>query len=153
MTDLRAIILAGASVGVLDGLAAIVSAGLRGVTPDRVFQYISSGILGRTAFEGGWAAILLGVLLHFVVAFGAATAYILASRSIPILNRLPFVVGPTYGIAVYFFMSEIVSAWSNVTRGPRTISGTVTGILIHILFVGLPIALISARSANDRRLT
>lgn len=152
MTHLRAIILAGASVGVLDGLAAVISAGLRGVTPDRVFQYISSGILGRTAFEGGWPTILLGVLLHFVVAFGAASAYILASRSISILNRLPFVAGPIYGIAVYFFMSEIVSALSNVTRGPRTVSGTVTGLFIHIFFVGLPIALISARSVNERRL-
>lgn len=40
-------------------------------------------------------------------------------------------------------MSEVVSALSNVTRQPRTLSGTITGILIHIFFVGIPIALIT----------
>jgi len=142
--------MAGTAVGVLDGLAAVASAGQRGVTPDRVFQYISSGILGRSAFEGGWPTIVLGVFLHFVVAFGASTVFILAARSISILNRLPFVIGPIYGVIVYFFMSEVVSALSNVSRGPRTVSGTITGILIHIFFVGLPIALVNARYTGDR---
>ena len=153
MNNWKAIALAGTAVGVLDGIAAVVSAGLRGVTPNRVFQYISSGILGRSAFEGGWATIVLGVFLHFLVAYGAATTFILAARSISILNRWPLIIGPIYGIAVYFFMSEVISALSNVSRGPRTVSSTLTGIFIHILFVGLPIALINARYANNRRLS
>jgi hypothetical protein len=151
MSSAKAIAMAGTAVGVLDGIAAIVSAGLRGVTPDRVFQYISSGILGRSAFEGGWPTILLGVFLHFVVAFGASAVFILAARSISFLNRLPFAIGSIYGVVVYFFMSEVVSVLSNVARGPRTVSGTITGILIHIFFVGLPIVLINAVYANDGR--
>lgn len=147
---MRAIVVAGAAVGVLDGLAAVVSAGLRGITPDRVFQYISSGLLGRSAFEGGIATILLGILLHFVVAFAAAAVFILSARSIPFLTRYPWVTGPIYGVLVYFFMSEVVSALSNVSRQPRTLSGTITGILIHIFFVGLPIALVSSRSVKQR---
>jgi len=139
---------AGTAVGLLDGIAAVVAAGLRGVPPDRVFQYISSGILGRSAFEGGAATVFLGVFLHFVVAFGAATVFVLASRSTEFLRRNRLIIGPLYGIAVYFFMSEVVSALSNVTRQPRTLSGTITGILIHIFFVGLPIALISSRASR-----
>ena len=153
MNTWKPIALAGFAVGVLDGIAATLSAGLRGVAPDRVFQYISSGILGRSAFEGGWATVVFGVFLHFLVAYGAAAAFILAARSIAILNRSPFVIGPIYGTAVYFFMGEVVSALSNVSRGPRTFSSTITGILIHILFVGLPIAFINARYANGRRLS
>jgi len=143
--EMKAVVVAGTVVGVLDGLAAMANAGIRGVSPDRVFQYIASGIFGRTAFEGGAAMVALGILLHFVVAFGASAVFVFAARSLSFLNRFPFITGPLYGVAVYFFMGEIVSALSNVTRGTRTLSGTVTGILIHVLFVGLPIALISSK--------
>ena len=136
------------AVGILDGLAAVVTAAVRGISPDRVFQYIASGILGRAAFEGGAATIALGLLLHFIVALGAASVFVLAARSIPFLNRYPLVSGPIYGIIVYFFMSEVVSALSNVSRQPRTLTATATGILIHIFFVGLPIALISSKSPD-----
>lgn len=144
---LRAIALAGMTVGIIDGTAAVVNSAIRGVTPDRVFQYISSGILGNSSYQGGAATIALGVLLHFVVAFGAATAYVLAASKISILNRLPLIFGPIYGVFVYFFMGEVVSALSNTAKLPRTLSGTVIGILIHIFCVGLPIALISSRYA------
>jgi hypothetical protein len=149
MKILRVIAVAGIAVGILDGVAAIVSAGLRGVTPDRVFQYISSGLLGRSAFEGGAATVALGVLLHFVVAFGAAAVFVAAARAFVVLNEYPWITGPIYGVLVYFFMGEVVSALSNVSRGPRTVSGTITGILIHIFFVGLPIALISSKGADQ----
>ena len=144
--SLRTVGLAGTTVGVLDGIAAVVSAWIRGVPPDRVFQYISSGLLGRDSFEGGAVTIILGVVLHFIVAFGAAALFVFLARSIGFIRTNPLILGPLYGIAVYFFMSEVVVALSNVTRQPRTLSGTVTGILIHIFFVGLPIALITSRS-------
>ena len=143
---IRSITLAGAAVGVLDGTAAIVNAAVRGISPGRVFQYISSGILGRSSFEGGAATVIIAIVLHFVVALGAAAVFVLAARSIPFLRHRPFIISPLYGIAVYFFMSEIVSPLSNVAAQPRTLSGTVTGILIHIFFVGLPIALITSRA-------
>lgn len=139
------VVYSGLVVGVLDGTAAVVNSALRGVTPDRVFQYIASGVLGRSAFEGGAVPIALGVLLHFVVALGAATAFFFASRFLPILTRRPFIFGPLYGIAVFFFMREVISPLSLVSRIPATVSVMITGILIHILFVGLPIALIQKR--------
>ena len=145
---IRTVALAGTAVGVLDGTAAVVSAAIRGVSPDRVFQYISSGILGRSAYEGGAATIALGVLLHFVVAFGAAAVFVAASRKFAFLRSNPLIVGPLYGVAVYLFMSEVVSALSNVSRQPRTLSGTLIGILIHIFFVGLPIAVITSKISS-----
>jgi hypothetical protein len=145
---LQTIVFAGLAVGVLDGIAAVLNAGIRGVSPDRVFQYISSGILGRNAFDGGVATIALGVALHFAIAFGASAVFIVGASWLTALNRYWLVSGPLYGIAVYFFMSELVTNLSSVSRGPRTMSGTLTGILIHIFCVGLPIALISARSSK-----
>jgi hypothetical protein len=82
MSPLRAITLATLTVGVLDGLDAIIFFGLRGATPTRIFQAIAAGILGRqAAVQGGLQTALLGVALHFVfvVAFGIVGTYYLAS--------------------------------------------------------------------------
>lgn len=152
---IKTILYAGLAVGVLDGIAASVNAGVGGVSPVRVFQYVASGLLGRASFEGGLATAALGLGLHFVVALGASAVFVTASRFLPILTRLPFVFGPIYGVIVYFVMREIVSPLSLTNRAAApTIKGTVIMIIIHILFVGLPIALITKKfSGGDETKT
>lgn len=140
---LKTILYTGLTVGVLDGIAASVNSGLSGISPVRVFQYIASGLLGRAAFDGGLPIAGLGLALHFVVALGASAVFFGASRFLPILTRLPYVFGPIYGVIVYFVMREIVSPLSLTNRAAPTINGTVIMIVIHILFVGLPIAFIT----------
>jgi hypothetical protein len=115
----------------------------------RVFQYIASGLLGRAAFEGGLPIAALGLALHFVIALGASAVFFGVSRFLPVLTRLPFVFGPIYGVIVYFVMREIVSPLSLINRAAPTIKGTVIMIVIHILCVGLPIALITRRVSGD----
>ncbi len=147
---LKAICMAGLAVGVLDGLAAVISSALRGVSPGRVFQYIASGVLGKASYEMGAATVLLGIFLHFVVAFGASAVFVLAASRLNWLVLRPLVAGPIYGVLVYFFMGEVVSALSRTAKLPRTAAGTAVGILIHIFCVGLPIALLTSRySARD----
>jgi hypothetical protein len=51
----RAIAYGALAVGVLDILDALVFFGLRGVAPIVILQSIASGVLGRTAYEGGLA--------------------------------------------------------------------------------------------------
>ncbi len=138
----------GLAVGVLEGLAAIVSAGLRGTEPLRVFQFIASGLLGVAAFSGGLRTALMGVLIHFLIAFVAAAVYFRVSISLPVLIRQAAVCGVIYGVAVYFFMSRLVVPLSQTRKSPFSWSQLVTGVIIHILFVGLPIALIARRSAR-----
>src|SRR5687768_12132138 len=142
---LKAILYTGLAVGILDGIAASVNAGFGGVSPIRVFQYVASGLLGRASYEGGLATAALGLLLHFTVALGASAVFYAASRFLPILTRMPLVVGPIYGVIVFFVMREIVSPLSRTSPGTPTIKGTVIMIFIHILFVGLPIALITKK--------
>ena len=144
------ILYGGLAVGVLDGLAAAINSGLRGISLLRVFQYIASGLIGRDSYNGGWATAVLGILLHFVVAFGVAAAFYLLAGNFRRMLDHPFITGPLYGIAVYFVMAYIVSPLSQAAQGPFSWTGLVTGIIIHILFVGLPVALIAARSANRK---
>ena len=55
VTPLRTILSAGLLAGFLDGIAASAQVYLmRGMNPVNVFQYVASGALGRSAFDGGW---------------------------------------------------------------------------------------------------
>lgn len=138
------IVYGGLVVGLLDGLAAVVSSSLRGVGPARVFQYIAAGLLGAAAYSGGITPVLLGILIHFLIAFGAATVYYFASRKFPILIRQALICGMLYGVAVYFFMARVVTPLSLTRKLPLTL----LQLVIHVLFVGLPVALIARWSAS-----
>jgi hypothetical protein len=141
----------GLAVGVLDGLDALVFFGLRGSSPTGIFQYIASGLLGRAAFAGGLKTALLGVLLHFLIAFILAAIYYGLSLRFPALLRRPFVWGPAYGVAAHLVMSFVVTPLSAAPPLPYPLPVMLNGVLGHALLVGLPIALIARRSAAARR--
>jgi hypothetical protein len=61
----RALLFGTITVGGLDILDALLFFGFRGVAPIRIFQSIASGLLGRTAFDGGLSTALAGGVLHF----------------------------------------------------------------------------------------
>lgn len=138
----RAILWAGLIAGTLDITAACVNGTLRGGNPMRVLQSVASGLLGADSFEGGPATAALGLLLHFVIAYGAATVFFLASRKMRFLVEHAVVCGLLYGAAVYAFMNSVVVPLS---AAPFEIHYRATGLLIHLFCVGLPIALVVRR--------
>ena len=146
MTRMRtptAILLATLAVGVLDGLDAILFFGFRsGAQPMRIFQSIAAGVLGRDAYQGGSSTALLGVALHFVVAFGIVVTYFAASRLAPVLTRRWMVCGILYGIAAYFVMNFVVIPLSAIPprTAPIPLPVMINGVLIHMFGVGLPTA-------------
>jgi hypothetical protein len=146
----KAILYGGLAVGVLDGLAAVILTSLRGGSPTRMFQTIASGLIGRASLEGGWATILLGVSLHFLIAFIWAMIYYGASLKLPALIRRTLICGPIYGVVVYFAMQIIVLPLSAIRKPPFFFAAPLQGIIVHILCVGLPIAL-AARSVGSRQ--
>lgn len=79
----QAILWGGLSAGVLDFIGAYVSNASRGVSPLRIAQSIASGWLGVAAFRGGYKTAALGITSHFLIAFGAATVFVSASRKMP----------------------------------------------------------------------
>jgi len=114
--------------------------GLRGVSPVRILQSVASGLLGAAAYEGGAGTAALGAVLHFFIATVAAAVYYTASRKIPFLARSPVPSGLLYGIAVYLFMNLVVLPLSAVPKRPFVPS--LAMIVIHMLCVGLPIAVV-----------
>lgn len=139
----RTIFWGGLIAGALDITAAFVNSGLRGVKPTRVLQAIASGLLGSDAFTGGFAAAALGLALHFFIATVATAVYYVMSRKLKLLVQQPLVCGPVYGVAVYLFMNSIVLPLSAITfKISYTLAVVVTGVMIHIFCVGLPIAFV-----------
>jgi hypothetical protein len=135
----HAIAVGGLIVGILDLAYAIIV-----YTPTRpilVPQTIASGVLGAQSYRDGMASAVLGVFLHFLIAFGAAATYYLASRRLPFLLARPVLWGIVYGACVYIFMHTVVLPLSAVPRGHPSLVHQVTEFIEHWFFVGLPISL------------
>jgi hypothetical protein len=142
---LRTISYAGVIAGILDISDAFIFYGLRGVKPIRILQGIASGLLGARAFRGGLETAALGLGLHFLIAFGAATVYYLASRKIAFMTRHAVLSGLLYGVMVYAFMNLVVLPLSNVSRAAFSLVPFINGVAAIAFCVGLPIALIVRR--------
>lgn len=144
-----AILAAGAAAGALDILAAFAHSLARGNRPIGVLKAVASGLLGRDAFAGGSGVAALGLLLHFMIATAWAAIFYFLSRRFPALVRRPMVAGPLYGIAVFWLMRLVVVPLSAAPKFPGGgAKGVAIGLAIHILFVGLPNALVISRMSR-----
>jgi hypothetical protein len=137
----QAILFAGAICGTMDITAALTVYGYFGAKPLRLLQGIASGLIGSSAFQGGIPTAALGLACHYLVAFGAATAYYLVSRKLRFLVDYAVPCGIAYAVIVYFAMQNIVLPLSRAAPRTFSVKSTVIGIAIHICCVGLPIAL------------
>jgi hypothetical protein len=140
-----AILIGGAAAGTFDIISAFISFGWG------VPRAIASGLLGSKAFQGGTGTWILGMLLHFLIAFVAATIYYYASRKLDFLAPHFVVCGLFYGIAIFLVMNLIVLPLSAVPFkvGPFTVRGMIQGLIVHMLLIGLPIAF-SLRKFSSR---
>jgi hypothetical protein len=140
------VVLATLVAGTLDITDACVYwAVTKGVSPERIFQSVASGLLGKAAFKGGAQTAALGLLLHFGIMAVMVAVYALASLRLPILTKRPVLMGVGYGLATYAVMNYVVLPLSQASHGgPFRLPVFVNGVLAHVLLVGLPIALILA---------
>jgi hypothetical protein len=155
ISGLRAVLLGGLTVGILDITDALVFFGLYiPATPMRIFHSVAAGLIGREAARaGGVPTAILGGVLHFTIATIITAIYFLASRKLPALVRRPVVYGLAYGVVCYFVMSFVVIPLSAAGR-PLSWPAwpvLVNGILGHALLVGMPAALWVSRAGEPAR--
>lgn len=137
-------------VGVLDITSAFVLAYPKGVGPIRVLQGVAAGLIGReSAVNGGLATAGLGLAIHFFIAFVVATVFYVASRKLVFLTRHPVISGLLYGVIVYGVMYWIVMPLAYPVVRP-SLSRDVTAVCVHMLLIGLPIALIVRRYSRPQ---
>jgi len=147
--SLKTIVIGGLVAGALDITYAFIIWGLRGVSPIRIGQSVAAGLLGReTAVGGGAATGLFGLGVHFFLAIIMAAIYYAAARNIRLLVDRAVPCGIAYGLALYGVMNYVVMPLSAIgsTGGGGPLYITITGILVHMFLVGLPIALITRRA-------
>jgi hypothetical protein len=132
---LRSILVGGAVAGFLDLTSAFFTFGLG------VPRAIAAGLLGRQVIHGGTFPWILGIVLHFFIAFSAAAIYCLASRRLPFLRDHWLVCGMFYGIAVFLVMNLVVLPLCALhAAGPYQLQGLFQGVVVHMLIIGLPIS-------------
>lgn len=150
LSPFSAILIGGAIAGTLDITYAIGFSAMHGVPPMRILQSVASGLLGKPAFDGGVPIALLGLMLHFLIAFSWAAIFYLASKVIPALTRHPVLAGLFYGFLIYAVMNLVVLP---VSAYPRKVSFPllvlVTGLLVHMFCIGLPISLAVRRTKPE----
>jgi len=84
------------------------------------------------------------LLLHFFIALSASSVYYAISRKMTVLLNDPLLCGLLYGVAVHLVMSRVVVPLSATPKRKFSAKAFLTQLIIHIFFVGLPIALIVA---------
>jgi hypothetical protein len=146
LTNVQAIFWGGLIAGVLDAIDGVIAYGTQGLSPVQVLQYIASGALGKSAFQGGLTTAALGAAFHFSIAWAAAAVFVLASRRLQLLKTHAVPAGLLYGAAVYFFMNYLVLPLSAVAAGTFQLGLFLNGVIGHALFVGLPISLFARRT-------
>ena len=143
-----AIVVGGLVAGIFDITYAIIFSSFRGRTAIGTLQSVASGILGTEAYNGWLYTAILGLLLHFFIAFSAAAIFYVFSRKIRFLTEHAIVSGLLYGIIIYGVMNLIVlplSAYPHqVNFSPSRLA---INLFVHMFLIGLPISL-AARKAR-----
>jgi uncharacterized membrane protein YagU involved in acid resistance len=139
------LVLAGILTGIVDGLfSSILSAVFYGSTVTRLWQGVAATLLGSTAVNGGTRTALVGVLMHFGVAFGWSAVFLLLVtrwRALQHLVDSPYGVlkaAALYGPFVWMVMSLAVIPLL-VHRPPAINFRWWVQFFGHIPFVALPI--------------
>lgn len=110
---------------------------------------IAGGLVGAAGRHPNASQYILGLCIHYFIAFSAATVYCLASQKLRFLRENFFVCGIFYGIGFFLVMQLIVLPLSAYhSMGPYTYRGLVQGLLAHMFLIGVPIAA-SLRMLSD----
>ena len=120
-----------------------------GVPAQRIFQSVARGLLGEDAFEGGPATAALGLALHFLIATTMSFAYYAVARRVPLLHRRPVPCGLAYGLLLYGIMNYVVLPLSAAGGGSKDPLWVLLSILVHMVLIGLPIALATRLAIGD----
>ena len=153
-TALKTILIAGLLTGLLDAAAAMVHSYFwNDVTPDRVWKYVASGMVGMAAFTGGGGMVVLGLFCHFLVAFTVTIILFFLYPTVKRLRLPVFITGAIWGLVVWTVMYWIVTPLSGTPpgRAPFELVKVIPQLLIHIFLVGLPMTMVIHRHYASRK--
>jgi len=141
----RPIALATAVSGTLDILFAMILTVLFGREIGNMLRFVASGPF-PDAKDWGTAGAVLGLVVHFALMAIMAAIFVLAARRFPDVVRSPLKWGVIYGLITYVAMNWIVVPLRFDAPLPPKPMAIATQLFAHIVLVGIPFALITART-------
>ncbi|GAA3980404.1 hypothetical protein [Mucilaginibacter dorajii] len=131
--------------GTLDAMAAIIWSYVinKKIVTGIIFKFIAYGAFGQAAMNGGNEMVVAGIIFHYVIAFAFTMAFYLLYGYFDKLLRNKYLVGVMYGIIAWLVMNLIVLPLSKIGYHHVRIQTALTGLLILIICIGLPIALVA----------
>lgn len=133
------VVAGGLVIAIADAILFSTYWGLQGVSGLRILQVIAGGLLGReAAFAGGVATMLLGALLHVLIAIAFVAVYAIAARFLPMLLVRWRMFAPLYGLAVFVVMTYVIVPLSRL-GSPKTEQPAwyLCGVVFHVVVVGM----------------
>ncbi|MGC4231394.1 MAG: hypothetical protein QM594_00140 [Niabella sp.] len=132
---------AGLIAGSLDILLAFVNAWWSsGVSPERVLRFIASGLIGTKAFQEPGGMALLGLAIHFFIAFFWTAVFFFCYPRFKNIIRSKFMQGALYGVLVWVIMNVAVLPVTNAPKSGFQWSDAIKGMGILIIAIGFPLA-------------
>ncbi|PWT77145.1 MAG: hypothetical protein C5B59_04900 [Bacteroidetes bacterium] len=142
----KTVTLAGLLVGTMDISAAIIQFLIQtGRSPARIFWFIASGILGRSAYTGGALTAIFGLALHYLIAFCFTFLFFLLYPRLAFLSKSIVVSGILYGAFIWVIMNLIVVPLSNAQKFGFSLTQSLIAAGILIVAIGIPLSIIAKR--------
>lgn len=137
----KTILKTGLIAGTLDISAASINFIVTtGRNPVLVLKYIASGIFGKELAYSNEFMPIIGLFLHYLIAFSFTIFFFGVYPKIKNYNLNWKILGVLYGLFVWVVMNLIIVPLSNTPKRPFTFQGITIGAGILILCIGLPIA-------------
>ena len=140
-----AIFMAGLVVGTLDLSAAMIQTIIMGREPLKLMQYISSGMFGSRAFEGGLTYAVLGVVFHYFIAFVWTGIFFIVYPKIKNFAGNKIITGIVYGLFIWLIMNMVVVPLSKIPSRPFNLNNALIGLGILIIAIGIPLSIMAHR--------
>ncbi len=114
-----------------------------------MLRFVGSGPF-PAATTMGTPGALLGLIVHFALMAVMAAVFMAAVNHRPVLLDTPWRTGIAYGLVTYFVMNLIVVQLRFHPPFPPKPLSIATQLFAHIVLVGIPFAMIAARTLNRR---
>jgi hypothetical protein len=143
----RTIALATVVAGTLDIVFAMMLSLIFGRHIPDMLRFVASGPF-PAATDMGTNGAFLGLLTHFTLMAIMTVVFVAAARGKAELTEKPIKWGVIYGLVTYVVMNLLVVPLRFGNWPPKPLS-IATQLFAHIVLVGIPIALITARSLRN----
>jgi hypothetical protein len=134
--------------GTLDATYATVMTLVRGGTVQPLWIGVAAGPSGDAANNWGWAGALLGLAVHFGIMAAMVGAYLYAWPRMKMLEQgNVWLLALLYGVLTYLVMYWVILPLRWPEFYPTIVPFKIAlGLAPHILFVGIPLALMTQRN-------